>query len=152
MARWVKFRTGIVEHVESGRMSPDEYAVYTMLILLADWRTGIWFGSASRLAKIFHWSPRQCQRLLKSLRVKSYISGIPARKGAYSITIKRYFCATGESLIPRNERLGNRTSTTVEATLKEVEVRTRSKEEECPRCGLSFPPIAFRRHECRKAG
>jgi len=28
----------------------------------------------------------------------------------------------------------------------------RYKEKECPNCGLFFPPIAFRRHECKRTG
>ena len=93
MARWVKLRTGIVEHIESGRMTADEYVVYSMLILRADWRTGIWFGSAGHLGKILHWSARRCQKLLKSLREKKYISGECPRpsRSAYSIRVERYF-------------------------------------------------------------
>ncbi len=145
-AGFVKLRRGIVEHLQTRRMAADEYAVYVLLILLADWRTGTWVGSAGILAAILNWSPRQCQRLLRSLRSKSYIAGKPAQKGAYEITVRRYFCTTGEATIKRNERPGSRTSTTGEATLKEVE--TKNREKECPRCGLYFSPIALRRHEC----
>lgn len=103
-------------------MAADEYTIYSMLILLADWRTGVWFGSAGQLGKIFHWSARRCQRLLKRLRDKKYISGeytLPTGS-AYSIKVERYFSTRGASVRTQGVRPQGRRGTSVGATSIEV--------------------------------
>ena len=139
-ARWVKFRTGIVEHLQSGRMTADEYTVYTMLILLADWRSGVWIGSAGQLGKILHWSSRRCQKLLQQLRVKKYITGECRRPtaSAYPIKVERYFSVRGASVQTQGVRLCGRGgasvgATSIEVVLEEKNRTARSARGFCPR-------------------
>jgi hypothetical protein len=89
---FVQLRRGIIEHLKDGRITSDEFCAYTSMILLADHKTGIWTGCSKVLAKILHWSRRQAQAVLKSLRDKKYISGECKRGvGLYRIKINKYF-------------------------------------------------------------
>lgn len=88
---FVKLRRGILEHIPH-RLSADEFCIYALIILLADHRTGAWRGCAQAMARRTAWSIRQCQTLLKSLRVKGYITGKPSTgRGQYMIKVVKYF-------------------------------------------------------------
>jgi hypothetical protein len=62
------------------------------MIILADHRNGTWLGSSQALSALTDWSVRQCQALLRSLRIKGYIEGECKRGiGNYRIRIIKYF-------------------------------------------------------------
>jgi hypothetical protein len=74
-------------------MSGDEFGVFTALLVLADYRTGIWIGSGVALASYLkRWSPRKCQRILASLNIKHYIALRHSRgkKGSFPVIIHNY--------------------------------------------------------------
>jgi len=89
---YVQLRRGILEHLLDGRITADEYTVYSLIILLANHKTGIWLGCAIGITRHTKWSERQSQVLLKSLREKGYIQGEPSiGRGAYPIKVVKYF-------------------------------------------------------------
>jgi hypothetical protein len=110
-------------------MTANEYTVYTMLILLADWRSGVWIGSAGQLGKILHWSSRRCQKLLQQLRVKKYITGECRRPtaSAYPIKVERYFSVRGASVQTQGVRLCGRGGASVGATSIEVVLEEKNR-------------------------
>jgi len=88
---FVKLRRGILEHLPD-RITADECLCYTLIILMADHRSGAWRGCAQAMARKTGWSVRQCQVVLKSLRQKGYITGQPTTgRGQYLIRVVKYF-------------------------------------------------------------
>lgn len=104
---FIKLRRGIGDHLDERRITPDEFNIFVNVILLADYRTGVWEGSAGRLAKRLGWTARYCQLLLKSLRAKGYISGHPTNCKTYGIRVEKYFSTAngGSHLGPDCERV-----------------------------------------------
>ena len=90
---FVQLRRGIIEHLTSGRMDSDEFAAYSLIILLADHKTGIWNGSAKALRTYLHWQHGKTKFVLRSLISNGYISRnhIPGRIGNYQISVSKYF-------------------------------------------------------------
>ena len=86
---FVQLRRGILEHLPS-RMTLEEYSIYTLIILKADHRTGVWKGCALALARLTGKSERWCQYRLAALRGKGYVSATPPRRGQYLIQVNRY--------------------------------------------------------------
>ena len=85
-------------------MTADEYCCYSLIILMADHRTGTWIGSSQALSAITRWSIRQCQVLIKSLRGKGYVEGECRRGvGNYRIKVIKYFRkeAHGDAQLPQ---------------------------------------------------
>ena len=91
---FVKIRTGIEEHLVRGRLGFFELGVYTTLHLQADYRTGIWIGSAPRLLAT---APRgtdlrAVQRAIQRLVDVEFIRTfhIPGARGNYHCLIHKY--------------------------------------------------------------
>jgi len=83
-------------------MTADEWSVFILILTLVNHATGIWNGSGIAVADYLKWTSRQCQLLLKSLRVKGYLdfNPVPGRKGNYPITVKNFHgSANGDSVI-----------------------------------------------------
>lgn len=92
MQGFVKLRRAIREHLEDGRITLEEYAVFTVLLINAHYRTGIWHGCALVLGLHVRKSERWCQRVLARLRIKGYIFAKPSNgRGRYSIRVNKYF-------------------------------------------------------------
>jgi hypothetical protein len=98
---WVMVRRNLVPHVESGRMSMDDFAVHLMLVLIADSDNGQTVTCASAIRKLFHCGPelneRDMQRILDRLERRGYIHRaiVPGRRGLYTITVNKYPITTG---------------------------------------------------------
>lgn len=73
MNGFVKLRRGLAAHVRDGRMTIVEHGVYTLLLQLADYRTGRWRGSTRTLAAAAGLSQPVAFRLLSSLDRKGYL-------------------------------------------------------------------------------
>lgn len=86
---YIKLRRGILEHLREHRLTVPEYVVYTVLLMLADYSTGIWEGSARFLAREIGAPERWCQRALLGLRSKGYVSCTPTKR-PYQITVVKY--------------------------------------------------------------
>lgn len=88
----MQLRRGILEHLESRRITVEEYSIYTLIILKADHRNGTWKGCALALARLTGKSKRWCAYKLASLRGKGYLSATPTLgRGQYLIRVNHYF-------------------------------------------------------------
>jgi len=119
-------------------MTGDEYGAFTLVLLLADFRTGVWKGSGVALSEhLMGWSLRKCQRILKSLERKDYVELQLSRgkKGNYPVTIHKYHDHVEKVttiLTPLLESDDTTDATlakvtTPAPTLKEVVLRTEAK-------------------------
>ena len=92
-------RSGIIEHLISGRLSLFDLGVYAVIHLQADFRTGIWRGSAPRIQAT---SPagtslRAVQRGLETLNEIGFLRSFHQRglRGNYPVLIDKYDVRTG---------------------------------------------------------
>jgi hypothetical protein len=97
---FVPKRRGVLEHLNDGRLTLQQYGAYDVLILLAHKATGIWFGSAKALAAncgAGDITERQARHVLESLESKGYIKRFPKRRahGNYPIAIDKYQVTVG---------------------------------------------------------
>ena len=91
---FVKIRTGLEEHLVRGRIGFFELGVYTTLHLQADYRTGIWIGSAPRLLATaprgtgLRSVQRAIQRLVDIEFIRTFHT--PGARGNYHVLIHKY--------------------------------------------------------------
>lgn len=107
---FIRLRTGIFDHVASGKMTPYDFAVYLTLHRWARWHTGICITTAASLAS--NWGAwgstvasetdteeqtanrkkRTIQNCLKRLRERGYIKYREGdgKRGSYAILIDKY--------------------------------------------------------------
>src|SRR6516164_5933221 len=73
--RYIPVRPGIEEHLIRGRLGFFEFGIYIVIHLQADYRTGIWHGSALRLlATCSRGSTlRKVQRALERMEKLGYL-------------------------------------------------------------------------------
>lgn len=105
---YIQLRRGILEHLADGRITSDEFAAYTVVLLAADRRSGSWKGSGAELAKRIGWQVRKAQRVLAELARKGYLA--LKRLGGrvfhgYLVSIPKYF-PTLASPVTRDPRAG----------------------------------------------
>lgn len=156
MQGFAKLRRGILEHLKSGRMVVDEYSVFTLVIQLADWKSGIWIGSGVCVSDYLKWCPRKCQLVLKSLDRKGYIElrAVHGRNGNYPILVRKYFGSPNGSAVKTGiseHGCGDKAgSPNGGATLKEVvqEERLRSNTAQTRR--VSHSPEKIRQIEAKQ--
>jgi hypothetical protein len=91
---YVQKRRGVLQHLVDGRMTPNEYFVFDILLILADHNTGC--GKINASAIVF-WSGGQlgvdgADRALRSLDKKNYIvrETSAGRMGLYPYRIQNY--------------------------------------------------------------
>lgn len=91
---YVQKRRGVLQHLVDGRMTPNEYFVFDILLILADHNTGCGMINASA---IVFWSGGQlgvdgADRTLRSLDKKNYIvrETSAGRMGLYPYRIQNY--------------------------------------------------------------
>lgn len=166
LSGFVKLRRAIREHLESGRITFEEYGVFTVLLINADHRSGVWRGCALTLAKHIGKSERWVQRVLARLRDKAYIFGAPSNgRGRYAIRVNKYF--NKASVVTPSVQEGvcgdtfrpNKAS--VVTPYQEVSTYKNKIGEEptaplpvpgevqCKACGYWFMRLALKKHECR---
>lgn len=92
--RYAAIRGGIEEHLLRGLMSAYEFGLYVIIHLQCDYRTGLWWGSASRLmaAAPGDSSLRSVQRALQQLQERRYIRTFRTQtaRGNYPVLIDKY--------------------------------------------------------------
>jgi hypothetical protein len=98
---FVQIRRGILQHVETRRLSAREFAAYTLIVLLADSSTGVWWGNSVALAAKFgsgDVSELAAQKTLRSLGEKGYIKSLrqPGSRASYPIIVNRYKITVGK--------------------------------------------------------
>ena len=94
MSGFVKIRRGILDHLLSGLISIFEFGIYVILHLQADYRTGVWTGSAPRLRAAGPRGARMrdLQRALHRLGEIGFIRifRTPGKRGNYHVLIHKF--------------------------------------------------------------
>jgi hypothetical protein len=98
---YVRLRRGVLDHLHQGLMSFSEYGIYTILVQLADSRSGCAFSNAKSLEALIGRGLKQqrIQDILLELHLKGYIRPFGQRhvgSGSYPILIHRYQITSGE--------------------------------------------------------
>ncbi len=95
---YVPLRRGLLEHVQTGNLSTQEFAVFTVLVLLADKETG---SGRINAPVLLSWLPDlsydAAKRVLLSLEAKGYIFREiqPYSKRMYRFWVNRYVPTSG---------------------------------------------------------
>jgi hypothetical protein len=91
---YTMMRNGIREHMQRGRFSATDMAVYQTLLLWADWATGIYFGCAETICSAWggQLKPKTVRDSLCRLRANLYINYREGdgQRGSYNILINKY--------------------------------------------------------------
>jgi hypothetical protein len=91
---FIKIRRGLEEHMLSGSIGFFEAGVYLTILIQADYRTGVWTGSAPRLAATAPRgaSLRDVQRALERLAEIAFIKVFHThgQRGNYRVLIHKY--------------------------------------------------------------
>jgi hypothetical protein len=89
----------LTDHVAKGWMEGDMYLAYNIILQDCDWSTGVWHGSADKLAALVggQWSKSTAKRVLKRLGQGRYITShyVPKQMGNYDIAINNYVPTSG---------------------------------------------------------
>lgn len=87
----------IDEHVAKGWMDEVMYLAYCVILRQADFETGVWRGSAERLAAACLWSKSKANRALNRLVAGHYISSkhVPDVRGNYDVLINNFVPTVG---------------------------------------------------------
>jgi hypothetical protein len=91
----------LTDHVAKGWMDGDMYLAYNVMLHYCDWGTGIWHGSADKLAASVggRWSKSTAKRVLKRLCLGRYVTShyVPKQMGNYDYSINNFIPTTGEN-------------------------------------------------------
>ena len=91
----------LTDHVAKGWMDGDMYLAYNIILQGCDWSTGIWHGSADKLAALVggQWSKSTAKRVLKRLCLGRYVTShyVPKQMGNYDYSINNFIPTTGEN-------------------------------------------------------
>jgi hypothetical protein len=91
----------LTDHVAKGWMDGDMYLAYNVMLHYCDWGTGIWHGSADKLAALVggRWSKSTAKRVLKRLCLGRYVTShyVPKQMGNYDYSINNFIPTTGEN-------------------------------------------------------
>jgi len=156
ISSYIQLRRGLIEHIESGKMSADEFGAYVLIILKADYRTGVWMGSGVALAESLHCEVRKAQHLLRRLTKKGYIASGNNRgtRGNYPIIVQRYFNASKGTYHTQSKDVPNDAlMRQKEHTLKEVHLQEVGKKQFSGPAYVGRGPgedMGFKCHRCRE--
>jgi hypothetical protein len=91
---FVPLRRGLLEHVQQGRLSKDDFCAFVFMLADCDHKTGVWWGCGEKLCICFPgMEKRRSQESLKHLEeigfIRRYMKGGAAR-GNYPILINKF--------------------------------------------------------------
>jgi hypothetical protein len=94
---YVKLRRGLLDHFETGKMSPPEAGVYFVILLKADHRTGIWQSTSAKTIAWYyrrHMTERRVRKALQNLEEAGYIKRFRTIGShlSYPILVNKYPC------------------------------------------------------------
>jgi hypothetical protein len=124
----LQIRNGMLDHLAEGKMTPDMFTAYYLMLARCNFATGIWHGSAERLVAETGgvWSKPTAVRILKRLIDGGYITSEHQRgkRGNYDLLIANYVptigADKGKRLRPRaaSEITGDSASEEVDSKVK----------------------------------
>ena len=94
---FVKVRRGILRHLQERRLTTHEFAVFQLLLLLADASTGVWWGDSVGLSVYLDMGQRAAKNALHGLKEKGYIRAFQQKgsRSTYPILIDLYEITVG---------------------------------------------------------
>lgn len=96
---FIKIRRGLLKHLELGRLTAHDLGLYLAILLQANYRTGLWVGSAAKLFAIFpkENTLRRTQRSLERIEQIGFIKRfrVPGRRHNYPVLINKFECTKG---------------------------------------------------------
>ena len=99
MQGYVPLRRGLLEHLDRGRLGSFDVGIYIRILLQADYRTGLWWGSANKLRAQGPADPslRGVQRSLEHLERITFIRRFRLRgkHGNYPVLIHKFLVTDG---------------------------------------------------------
>jgi hypothetical protein len=145
--RSVPIRPGIEEHLIRGAMSAEEFGIYVLIHIQADYRTGKWHGSAPRIVATMPRgaSLRKVQRTLQHFEDVGYLKSFRAQgvRGNTAYLIDKFTVRSGalrgyrlnaakseSSGRPFYELVAEDDAETVAVTVAESDALSRSKKKE----------------------
>lgn len=89
---WIALRVGLLKHLEKGYINLKEFAVFCLLLMLADRTTGTVLTNAKILSERSRLNLKDVQNAIYHLRARQYIHYEDRRgvKGPYTIFINKY--------------------------------------------------------------
>lgn len=99
---WVAVRRGLLEHIQYRDLSNQEALCFIIILLLADAKTGCWWGNApelSRMAGGVGCNELAAQKVLRSLGKKGYVRSLreAGSRGRFPIVVNKYRVTCGNS-------------------------------------------------------
>lgn len=95
-AGFLRLRSGLREHIRAGAMTPNDFSVYCSLHFFANWKLGIYFGTAGSISALWTgWERKDrkhgVQESLERLRKRGYIDypNGNGERGNYPILINK---------------------------------------------------------------
>lgn len=91
--KFLKVRRGVFEHLTKGWIDEPMLVAYMILLDQCDYSTGVWHGSAMRLARSLNWKERKAQRIMALLVKAKYITSTRVQNGLnheYKVLINNY--------------------------------------------------------------
>jgi len=97
---FVKSRRGILQHLKEHRLNTSQFAVFQLLVLLADKATGVvWIDAPLIISQYFHDMPlKTAQASLAALKRKGYIKSFQQQgsRSTYPVLVNKYEITVGE--------------------------------------------------------
>ena len=95
---FVKVRRGILQHLQERRLTTHEFAVFQLLLLLADASTGVWWGDSVGVSAYLDMGQRAAKNALHGLKEKGYVRAFQQKgsRSTYPILIDLYEITVGD--------------------------------------------------------
>jgi hypothetical protein len=99
---WVAIRRGLLEHIQHRDLNNREGLCLMVIILLADSKTGCWWGNAPMLSQVtggVEMDEVAAQKVLRSLGKKGYVRSLyeSGSRGSFPIVVNKYRVTSGNS-------------------------------------------------------
>jgi hypothetical protein len=99
---WVAIRRGLLEHIQHRDLNNREGFCLAVIILLADSKTGCWWGNAPLLSQVtggVEINELAAQKVLRSLEKKGYVQSLyeSGSRGSYPVVVNKYRVTSGNS-------------------------------------------------------
>jgi len=99
VSSFVKNRRGLLQHLKEHKINTNQFAVFELLVLLADASSGVvWIDAPLIISQYFHDMPlKTAQASLAALKEKGYIKSFQQQgsRGTYPILVNKYEITVG---------------------------------------------------------
>lgn len=98
MEKFVKSRRGILQHLQERRLTTHQFAVFQLLLLLADKTTGVWWGDSVGVSSYLDMGQRAAKNALHELEEEGYIKRFRQQgsRSSHPILVDKYEITVGD--------------------------------------------------------